>query len=198
MSRINFPSSVKVALAKRAGYRCSHPDCPAITMGPSEESATATSNTGEAAHINSASSGKGARRHNSLLEPEYISSIENGVWCCNLHAELIDNDEVTYSVDLLKSWRCLAETKAKIKQAYGDINLTAHPGLLDIGLTPESVSISQVGDENKTIGQAIKFSCIEDIWGRQLARALRDFLIEHSRNSLTHGQASKVSIKFLP
>jgi hypothetical protein len=164
-------------------------------MGPSSESATAASNTGEAAHINSASSGKGARRHDPLITPEERSSIDNGVWCCNVHAELIDTDEVTYTVDLLKSWRRLAELKAKIRQAHGEVDLVLHPELISVGIAPETLLISRE-DGNEKIGQAVELSCIKDVWGKRLAGALRDFLIEHSRNALSHGEASRVEIKF--
>ena len=195
MARDNFSPTVKAALAKRAGYRCSFPGCPATTVGPSDESSTATSNTGEAAHINSASGGKGARRHDPSLSPEQRSSIDNGVWCCNVHAELIDTDEVTYTVGLLKSWRRLAELKEKIRQAHGNIELVRHPELTSLGIAPDTVSVSK-DDGNEKIGRAVEYSCIREIWGKPLAGALRDFLIEHSRNVLSHGQASAVEIKF--
>lgn len=167
-------------------------------MGPSDESETATSNTGEAAHINSASPGKGARRHDPSLTPEQRKSIDNGIWCCNTHAELIDADEITYTVDLLKSWRRLAEIKAKIRQAHGAIELSLHPELVSMGIAPESLSVVSDNDGRQKIGRAVEFSCVADVWGARLAGALRDFLIEYSRNAITHGAASAVGIKFLP
>lgn len=196
MSRDNFSTVVKHALAMRAGYRCSYPECEAITIGPSNETDTAISNTGEAAHINSASAGPGARRHDPSLTPEQRKSIENGIWCCNNHAELIDRDETTYTVDLLKSWRTLAELKAKLRQATGVADLSLRPELIKLGIFPESVRLDVLGDENLRIGKAVKFACIKEIWGGKLAGSLRDFLIEYSRNAITHGGAAFVEISF--
>lgn len=197
MTRDNFPTPIKTALAKRAGFRCSYPGCQAVTIGPSDESDAATANTGEAAHINSASGGRRARRHDPLLSSEQRKSIENGIWCCNIHAELIDTDEITYTVELLKSWRQLAETKARIRQAFGDIELSRHPAVTAIGIAPESVIISSPED-NQRIGKAVQLACIKEVWGNEIAGALRDFLIEYSRNALTHGEATEVQIRFEP
>src|SRR6478672_9838259 len=104
MARDEFSAPVKNALAHRAGYVCSNPACRASTAGPSEESEMARSNVGVAAHITAAASGPGARRYDELLSPEERASIENGIWLCQTCATLIDDDEVTYTVDVLRAW----------------------------------------------------------------------------------------------
>jgi len=39
-------------------------------------------------------------------------SIENGIWCCNVHADIIDRDLSTFSVATLHEWKRLAELNA--------------------------------------------------------------------------------------
>jgi hypothetical protein len=195
MARDNFTKPVKLALAKRAGFRCSFPGCNAITTGPSSEGSGATANTGEAAHIAAASSGTNSRRYDPNMTSAQRSAIENGIWCCNVHAELIDTDEVTYTVPLLQHWRELAERRAQIRQAYGDIDLSlGHGELRTIGLAPESISLNSASELNQAIGAAVRYACIADIAGKIVADTLRDFLIEYVRNALTHGDASEVAI----
>ncbi len=196
MARDNFNQPVKSALAKRAGFRCSYPGCNAVTAGPSAESPTATANTGEAAHIAAASDGKNSRRYDSNMTPEQRSAIENGLWCCNTHAELIDTDETTYTAPMLKHWRLLAERRAHIRQAFGDIDLSnGHSELREIGLAPELLAVTASTELNKTIGSGVQYACIADIAGKDVADTVRDFLVEYVRNALTHGGASEANVQ---
>ncbi len=196
MTRDNFINATKIALAKRAGYRCAYPGCKAITVGPSDESAEATANTGEAAHISAASGGLGARRWISVLSPEYRSSIDNGIWCCETHAKLIDTDEVTYTIPMLRQWRRLAEQRAQLRQAYGDIDFTYHSELVAIGLAPESVTLVPGQELNSKVGLAVRHAWLPEICGKDAADAVRDFLIEYTRNAFSHGRATSVEVAF--
>lgn len=56
-NRDDFSNNTKSALAARANYRCSYPDCNNITCGPSNESSTAINSIGVAAHIYAAAPG---------------------------------------------------------------------------------------------------------------------------------------------
>lgn len=196
MPRDNFTNATKIALAKRAGYRCSYPGCEATTVGPSDESSEATANTGEAAHISAASGGPGARRWISTLSPEYRSSIDNGIWCCDTHAKLIDTDEVTYTIPMLKQWRRLAEQRAQLRQAYGDIDFTYHSELVAVGLAPDSITLIPGPELSSKIGLAVRHAWLPDICGKDAADAVRDFLIEHARNAFSHGGATLVELEF--
>ncbi|MBN8466188.1 hypothetical protein JYJ95_06670 [Corallococcus exiguus] len=64
---------------------------------------------GRAAHITAAA--KNGPRHDDTLTPEQRSGFDNGIWMCTAHAEIVDSDEVNYSVKTLKQWRELAERK---------------------------------------------------------------------------------------
>jgi hypothetical protein len=92
-----FSSATKRSLALRAGYRCSL--CKGPTVGPSDESPTATTNIGVAAHICEAS--PGSKRFDASMSPEQRSDISNGIWLCSDHAALIDRDEATYTTERL-------------------------------------------------------------------------------------------------
>jgi hypothetical protein len=89
----------------RAGWLCSFTTCQKPTVGPSEESSTAVTKIGKAAHICGASSGPGSRRYDPSMTPEERKSIANAIWLCADHADLIDQDEVTYTVEVLRTMK---------------------------------------------------------------------------------------------
>ena len=107
--RDDFPISIKEMLAKRVGFLCSNPDCQKPTSGPQEDPSKAI-NIGVASHISAAS--VGGPRYNSDLTPAERASIANGIWLCQNCGKLIDNDSVRYSVNLLNSWKAIAEDRA--------------------------------------------------------------------------------------
>jgi hypothetical protein len=43
------------------------------------------------------------------LTPEQRRSPENGIWLCQNHGKLVDNDAIKYSVILLREWKRIAE-----------------------------------------------------------------------------------------
>jgi len=194
--RDNFSNATKIALAKRAGYRCSYPGCKATTVGPSDENSEASANTGEVAHISAAAGGSGARRRLPELSPDYRSSIDNGIWFCKTHAKLIDTDEVTYTVPMLKHWRRLAEQRAQLRQAYGDIDFTYHSQLVAVGLAPATITLIPGPELSVKIGLAVRNAWLPEICGKDSADAVRDFLIEHARNAFSHGGATSVEVEF--
>ena len=102
-NRDDFTPKIKRALRRRAGSRCSKPDCRVPTDGPSDEGPDKINNIGKAAHITAAA--PGGPRYNSALKPEERRSIKNGIWLCSSCADLIDNDEETYTVALLHEWK---------------------------------------------------------------------------------------------
>jgi hypothetical protein len=111
-NRDDFGARIRTALMMRAGNRCSFPSCSQITSGPSAESSSAVANIGKAAHISAAA--PGGPRFDPALTPEQRASIENGIWLCSSHADLIDRDVVTYAIKALE--RMKAEHEARINQ----------------------------------------------------------------------------------
>ena len=111
MARDNFSRDVIDKLAKRVGMRCSNPDCRQPTAGP--DSAGGTTNLGVAAHISAAS--PGGARYDETLTPAERSGIGNGIWLCQQHAKLIDDDELDYPPARLREWKETAEHMAALE-----------------------------------------------------------------------------------
>ena len=136
------------------------------------------SNTGDAAHIVAASSGPGARRaNNGALSTKELKSIENGVWMCTYHARLVDRDELTYTIQMLEKWREITEHKASLRQKLGreiEFGLHEPAGIL---LAEHKVELDTLGSENDEIGEALLYCCVHEIWGDNVAKAVRDLAI---------------------
>lgn len=191
--RDDFAPDTKRRLAARAGNRCSFPGCNAATSGPSAEAPNATSQSGMACHIAAASGGPGARRVVSSMTPEERMSIENGIWLCYTHGKLIDTDETTFSLEMLRRWRDLAVLKAAMRQQYhGTLPAGAMRGE---DLAYEKVEIHSQVNANSAIGNALALCCVHEIWGGDVTGAIRDFMVEVTRNALEHGGASRVTFE---
>jgi len=110
MPRDEFPSAVKWALAARAGFLCSNPECRASTIGPGDGEAGVVT-MGRAAHITAAS--RGGPRYDDSLMPAERRSIDNGVWLCASCGDLVDDATERYSVAQLRAWKHQAEQAAE-------------------------------------------------------------------------------------
>lgn len=140
-NRDEFSESTKRAVAARAGWHCSFRGCAKPTVGPSEEAADKITMIGKAAHISAAASGPGARRYLSTMTPEQRKHIDNAIWLCADHADLIDKDEATYTVERLKEMKREHEAKQAMLLRMG----AAHDlgtGLFGIG--PEIVCVGDM------------------------------------------------------
>ena len=116
--RDDFTETTKRIMASRVGYYCSCPDCDIFTIGPSYEGNDKVSNIGVAAHICAAATG--GKRYDKTMTKEERRSLDNGIWLCQTHARLIDTDEKTYNISLLKEWKRQAEEKASKRIADGN------------------------------------------------------------------------------
>ena len=81
------------------------------TAGPDGEDGI--TNVGVAAHITAAS--PGGARYDDTLSAESRSSIDNGIWLCQTHAKLIDDDELTFTSGILRDWKDTAEKMAALE-----------------------------------------------------------------------------------
>ena len=104
-NRDDFPKRTREYVAMRAGWHCSFTGCARLTVGPSEESLEAVTMIGKAAHICGAAPGPGSRRYDASMTPEQRAHIDNAIWLCADHADLIDRDEVTYTVETLHAMK---------------------------------------------------------------------------------------------
>ena len=111
-TRDDFPKRVIDALARRVGFLCSNPNCPAPhTSGPHSDDAKFV-NLGVASHITAAS--MGGPRFDAVLTPDERRSIYNGIWLCQGCSVLIDRDAPAYSAELLREWKGQAENAAEL------------------------------------------------------------------------------------
>lgn len=110
-ARDNFPNKVKVALAHRAGHRCSNPECLKLTSGPAFVKDEFV-NTGKAAHIIAAA--PNGPRADASVSPAERKSINNGIWLCGIHADQVDKDESGHEVATLRKWKEEAEERARV------------------------------------------------------------------------------------
>jgi hypothetical protein len=197
-ARANFPPDVKKALAERVAYHCSFPQCSAATIGPSGEHLKASSKSGRACHIASAALGKGACRRVPTMHVDERKLIDNGIWMCATHADVIDGDETRFTIEMLKTWRRIAETRARIEHELGVTLTSSEWRWTDEQLAKHEFSLVGDGEENVTIGTALDDCCVSTLWGRGVASAVRDFLIEFTRNAFAHGGATSVAVEIHP
>jgi len=108
--RDDFSEKTKRVLALRAGMKCSFPGCRRTTCGPHSNS-NKSINMGKAAHITAAS--LNGPRYDDSLTPEQRKSIDNGIWMCAYHADLVDKDDAKYSTVEVQKWKKQAEIRAK-------------------------------------------------------------------------------------
>lgn len=116
-NRDDFSKETVLRAAQRTAFRCSF--CRMPTIGPSREANNAVSNIGVAAHICAAA--PRGKRYDPNMTKQQRKSIDNCIWMCQVHAHLIDTDEITYSVSMLKEMKAKAEAEAE--KAIADTNL---------------------------------------------------------------------------
>lgn len=192
--RAEFLQAVKQALADRAGHRCSFPRCDAITIGPSAEGPTSTTATGMACHIYAAADGPPARRRNPELSFDELRSVENGIWMCYTDGKLIDADECTYTPEMLRHWRRIAENKARIRQQFGSSVRLSPQQSEGMQLLNLESKLSPLANFNEEVERLYFASCVSDIWGEDAANSIREFTVELARNAFEHGRARKFVI----
>ena len=102
--RDDFDKPVVDALAKRAAFICSNPDCKTLTVAPSSEDTLKFIQIGKAAHITAAA--EGGPRFDSSISSSERKSIDNGIFLCSNCAEMIDkNMGIDFPVVLLHEWK---------------------------------------------------------------------------------------------
>jgi hypothetical protein len=146
MSEDHFAKAVVETIAKRAGSRCSNPDCGALTSGPAEETARAII-VGEAAHIYGAR--PGSARFDADMAPTERSDITNAVWLCRNCHKVVDADQLGFPAELLFEWKRaheqqisseIGKTSSVIRQKLTERTLKEFPG---IGYLSEQIIIDR-------------------------------------------------------
>lgn len=138
MKRDEFPEQIKLALAKRASFVCSNPDCRALTIAPADSDATSVLYIGKAAHI-CAAAGGGPRFDQNMTATER-SAIENAIFLCSSCADMIDrNNGRDFSVADLRRWKMQHEEWVR-----AHLNLRRDAPLTQVSGTHEAVGVGEV------------------------------------------------------
>lgn len=98
----SFSEEARNRLSKRASWICSNPDCRQLTIGPSGADRTQVYNLGTACLIYGTKAGDIRYDPNNIHEPD---DIENGIWLCFNHAQLVNEHEGDYTAELLIAWK---------------------------------------------------------------------------------------------
>lgn len=131
MARDDFSASVVRKLRDRVAHRCSKPNCRVPTSAPQDEDGV--TNVGKAAHICAAS--PGGPRYDSGMTSDERKAFSNGIWLCAIHADEIDRDVNTHTVELLKSWKRQAEAATKTELGRQQPKVTDATDLLAMTLS---------------------------------------------------------------
>ena len=115
--RDDFTQKTKDLMERRAGHRCSKPDCGIPTAGAASDG-EGTINVGFAAHITAAS--PEGPRYDSKLTSDQRKQHSNGIWLCGTHAKLVDSDEEYFTVEELLSWKRIAERRSFIEVVFSN------------------------------------------------------------------------------
>lgn len=119
--RDDFSPATLRELAGRSGYICAFPGCRRLTVGPSDDRKSGLSMIGVGAHITAAS--KKGPRYDENISSEERSDVRNGVWMCQTHAKLVDDNASKHTVSELRRWKTQHEDWIFRRVANGP----AHP-----------------------------------------------------------------------
>lgn len=162
-SRDDFSKAVVEALARRAAYFCSNPDCRKPTLSPSRHPEKALF-TGVASHITAASPG-GPRYDHSLTQKQRASA-ENGIFLCASCSVMIDkNGGLDFPAEHLRRWKATHE--AWITRGLHESVMRSAPEtallelLFDGGSTTLDVECRKVTDADH--GEGVKAELSERI-----------------------------------
>jgi hypothetical protein len=151
-TRDEFSQGTKDLLAKRAGYMCAFPGCRRLTVGPSEDRATATTMVGVAAHITAAA--PGGPRYDAPLSREERKSERNGLWACQTHGKLIDDNASVHTVEELRRFKKQHEDWVFARVSNADSHLKdgiSRIRLTEVGPFAERVDV-KLGRHNVVYG----------------------------------------------
>jgi hypothetical protein len=147
---------------------------------------------GVAAHISAAR--PGGPRYDPSLSREERQALNNGIWLCQNHAKIVDDDEARYTRELLIAWRATAEDLAREEQ-----------GLPMLGMAGGSRKLvayrTQFGRDLLNLREGIH-DFLEDVgatraWGDHYD-LVRMVLYELALNAIEHGTAQQVEIESRP
>lgn len=181
--RDEFSPTIRLKLAKQAGWLCSDPGCRRSTVG-SNSDGSGVVDLGIAAHICAAA--PGGPRYDPHQSPEERKSIDNGIWLCRLHGTAVDTPDPAYTVDLLRGWKKEAQQDSLRRVLYSNAPAPAPapaPTLDDVArrlqaATAADLDVYRQSDKWPSTDVALRFVVSgqsESVTAAQLAAALSAF-----------------------
>ena len=191
--RLEFSAKTKRILAARVGYRCSNPSCKVIsTIGPGDGPDEVVI-LGEAAHIVGAIQGGKdslSPRADRRKDPDYIKSVDNGIWLCRNCHKLVDARDSTYTVETLRDWKNEAERRqAKLleEQPSSFVKEYVWPSIkLNKGISTgkfkdeEWCLLAYMMDKYEAHGSSKDGLCFESEEGCDFQNGYQSWMSEHS------------------
>lgn len=138
-NRHNFQPIIIDAVAKRASYICSNPECRVLTLCPCDTVLEKYIYVGEAAHITAAA--PRGPRYDESLTVEQRSSIENAIFLCAVCAQMIDkNNGIDFTTELLKGWKLEHEAwvRSNLNKSFNSLIPNERP-MIDVCIQGISV-----------------------------------------------------------
>lgn len=120
-SRQEFPAQVIDALARRASFICSNPDCRSMTLAPATNDPEKFLYVGVAAHLTAAA--PGGPRYDPELTPDQRGSINNAIFLCSNCSVMVDkNNGIDFPLCELTRWKNDHENwvRDNLNKSYGE------------------------------------------------------------------------------
>lgn len=195
-SRDDFDKPIVDALAKRAAFICSNPECKTLTIAPSSEDALKFIYIGKAAHIAAAS--EGGPRFDPSMSSEERKSIDNGMFLCSNCADMIDkNKGIDFPVALLKEWKSTHEMwvgnnlnkkvqqQAQPSQVFNVSSTNQRGGIttgvVNVGAQPRQVNAILRGQLQQMLPDKTKTITVTSVMGDgeafSFATQIKDFFV---------------------
>ncbi len=138
MPRDDFPQLIRDAVAKRASYVCSNPDCRALTIAPADADASKVLYIGKVAHI--AAAAPGGPRYDASMTAEARMDISNAIFLCSSCAEMIDkNAGADFPAARLEEWKSQHEDWVR-----SNLNRRVDSPLSEVAGTHEATGVGNI------------------------------------------------------
>lgn len=183
-----FSRSTRKTMARQAGETCSAPWCERSTAGASKSRKSGVSDQGEAAHIKGRT--PRAARWDSEMSPKALSDIDNGIWLCRDDAKLVDDDEIVYTVELLRGWReaHLADNVRK-QDLDPRISRRLFPTVTRVNL--RDIPAEGIASVTSRFVQAV---AVAEAWGDDVAAPTGSLIAELVKNAADHAGAPDATL----
>ena len=169
------------------------------------------SNIGVAAHITAAA--PGGPRYDPAMSSSARQAIKNGVWLCQLHAKLVDDDEHRFTADLLRGWRKRAELIACYAMGGGwyddeeavdgaerwrwrDSMIESHDLIDGRLLVPHSTTVEFLSAQklHRRIDGFLKDVGVTQGWGKIGPELVRLLVYEIALNAFQHAGSPSITL----